>query len=197
MTEGQSIGLLYALGGLVLVGSSLLARRLPLKDTARMALAWVAIFGALFVLFALRDEFGAIWTRVKTEFTGQSIQQGGALRIPMGEDGHFWVNASVNGRNVRFLVDSGATTTALSRNAAEAAGVAIDDSGFPVVVETANGMVEARRARIGRLDIGGIVREDVAATVSTELRDTNLLGMNFLSSLRSWRVEGRTLVLEP
>lgn len=197
MNEDQSLGLVYAIGGLVLVGSSLLARRLPLKDTAKLALAWVAIFAAAFTLFALRDDFGAIWSKVRMAATGEAVEAGGVVRIPIGEDGHFHVDATVNGRPVRFMVDSGATITAMSRSAAEAAGVAIDDGGFPVLIDTANGTVQARRGRIAAMTIGSIARQDFAITVSPELGDINLLGMNFLTTLRSWRVEGSTLVLEP
>lgn len=198
MSEDQGMNLIWAIGALVLVGSSLIARRLPLASTLKMALAWIAIFAGIFLIFALRDDFGAIWQKVKFAAVGQSASvPGQAVRIAMAEDGHYWVNASINGRAVRFLIDSGATFTALGRATAEAAGVTIDETGFPVMVSTANGTVEARRARIGRIDVAGIVREDLSATVSAELGDVNLLGMNFLSSLRSWRVEGRTLVLEP
>lgn len=198
MSEDQGFGLLWAVGGLVLVGSSLVARRLPLGQTLKMSLGWLAIFGALFVLFALRDDFAGIWNRVKLAAFGQQAEAtGGALRVAMAEDGHFWADGAINGQPVRFLIDSGATVTALSRATAEATGVSIDDSGFPVLVETANGTVEARRGRIATLTIGPITRSDFAATVSPELGDMNLLGMNFLSTLRSWRVEGRTLVLEP
>lgn len=198
MTEDQSMNLIWGIGALMLVASSLIARRLPLKSTLKMALGWVAIFGVLFVLFAFRHEFGLMWSRVRLAALGQQAEMsGGPLRIAMAEDGHFWANGTINGRPVRFLIDSGATTTALSRATAEATGVDIDESGFPVVLETANGTVEARRARIAKLVIGSITRSDLGATVSVELGETNLLGMNFLSTLKSWRVEGSTLVLEP
>lgn len=198
MTDDQSINLIWGIGALVLVASSLIARRLPLKSTLKMVLGWVAIFAALFVLFTFRHELGSIWSRVRLAALGQHAEAPGApLRIAMAEDGHFWANGTINGRPARFLIDSGATITALSRNTAEATGVDVDEGGFPMVLETANGTVEARRARIGKLEIGSINRSDLGATVSAELGDTNLLGMNFLSTLRSWRVEGSTLVLEP
>ena len=119
------------------------------------------------------------------------------MRIQMSEDGHFWVDAQVNGRGVRFMIDSGATTTAMSRSAAVAAGIAIDESGFPVSISTANGTVEARRARMERLALGSIQADDLAVVVAEEFGDTNVLGMNFLSQLESWRVEGRFLILQP
>lgn len=198
MTDDQNMNLIWGIGALVLVGSSLLARRLPLKSTLKMVLGWVAIFAALFVLFAFRHQLGVAWSEIRLSALGQHAEAPGApLKIAMAQDGHFWANGAINGRPVRFLIDSGATITALSRATAESAGVDIDDGGFPVVVETANGTVEARRGRIGVLEIGSIVRKDIGATVSPELGEMNLLGMNFLSTLKSWRVEGTTLVLEP
>ncbi|MBY8821397.1 retropepsin-like aspartic protease family protein [Sphingomonas colocasiae] len=197
MNEDQSISLIYAVGGLVLVGSALAARRLPMRQTLKMALAWVAIFAGLFVIVALRDDFGAIWQKVKTAAVGESAETvGGSLRIPASEDGHYYAVAIVNGHSVRFMIDTGATVTSMSRDTAKAVGIALDGAGYPAIVETANGLAEAQRSSIDRFQLGPIEREGMHVFVMEELGDTNLLGMNFLSSLKSWRVEGRTLILE-
>jgi aspartyl protease family protein len=198
LTEDQTGNLVYAVLLLVLVSSSLLARRLPLGQTLRMALAWVGIFGAMFVLFTFRAEFSKIWQRVKSEFvSGGSTMADGTLRVPQGEDGHFYVDARINGHTVRLLVDSGATTTSLSVATAKAAGLEVDMDGFPVIVDTANGTAEARRARVRQFDVGPIKRSDFPVLVAEGLGDGNLIGMNFLSTLKSWRVEGNVLVLNP
>ncbi|MBL0113985.1 MAG: TIGR02281 family clan AA aspartic protease [Sphingomonadales bacterium] len=116
----------------------------------------------------------------------------------MEEDGHFHVDAQVNGHTLKFPIDSGATTTTLSQIGASAAGVPIDAYGFPVATQTANGVAMMKRARIGSLSIGSIVRTDFPVLVSADQEDAvNLLGMNFLSSLSNWRVEGREMILEP
>jgi aspartyl protease family protein len=183
---------------LVLVGSSLAARQLPIGQAVRLALAWLLIFAVIFVGYSFRDELIGAGRRVTGNlFDGGGRTEGGTLRVPMAEDGHFWVRATVNGTKLRFLIDSGATTTSLSTAAARSAGVAIDESGFPVMLETANGPAQARRARIEQMSVGPIRTRDLAVLVSPGLGSTNLLGMNFLSSLESWRVEGRTLVLQP
>ena len=189
---------IWGIGALVLVGSSLLARRPPIGQSIKMALAWIAIFGAAFVLFLFRDEGRAVWARATAELSGNAGQTvGKTLRIKKSDDGHFWVRASVNGKPVQFLIDSGATTTTLTREAAADAGIE-SAGGFPVMVETANGTVEAQRARMARLDVGPIAQQDAPALIGGgDMGDTNLLGMSFLSSLKSWRVEGATLVLEP
>ena len=91
---------------LMLVGGSLIGMRIPAAKAARMALAWVAIFGVAFILFAFRDDFSTLGQRLRSEATGAPMAVGEELRIPMSGDGHFWVTASVNGHSTRFLVDS-------------------------------------------------------------------------------------------
>jgi aspartyl protease family protein len=198
MNANDGISLIWGVFALVLVVSSLAARQLPIGKTIKMAFAWVAIFGGAFVLFLFKDEGRVIWQRATAEISGNSTQvEGSTLRIRRDEDGHYWVRANVNGTPVRFLIDSGATTTTLSPAAAKTAGIE-PSGGFPVVVETANGTIEIQRARIETLTVGNIIQRDAAVLIGAEgLGDTSLLGMSFLSALKSWRVEGSTLILEP
>jgi aspartyl protease family protein len=122
---------------------------------------------------------------------------GGETRIEMSNDGHFWLQASVNGQTRRFLVDTGATLTALSESTAQAAQVAAQPLRQSVLMRTANGTVEADLARIDELRFGNVVARDLDAVIAPGLGETNVIGMNLLSRLASWRVEGRTLVLVP
>lgn len=179
---------------LVLVGSSLFAMRLPMGKALKMAAAWVAIFGVGFILFSFRGEFSALGARLKAEAIGTPIQSGEELRIPMADDGHFWVEGRVNGHEARFLVDSGASVTTLDRTTASAAGVEPDMR--VAVVETANGTVRMRVATLDQFAIGQIARPGLTVYINGR-HQTNVLGMNFLSSLGSWRVEGNYLVLRP
>lgn len=182
---------------LVVVTGSLLARRLPLGDVAKMAFGWLAIFAVAIALYAYRDEASAVGKRVLATLdpeAGETV--GSTLRIPIGADGHFWIRGTVNGHDARFLIDSGATTTAISRDTANVARVT-SRSSIPVMLDTANGSAMADRVTIERLVVGDIVRTDLAAVTSDGFGDTNVLGMNFLSSLSKWGVEGRTLILEP
>ena len=194
MNDDQGMYILYMVLLLVLVGSALVSRRLPMGKTLKMAAAWVAIFGIVFAIFAFRSEFMAIGSRLKAEAVGTPIQSGEELRIPMAEDGHFWVEASVNGHDAPFLVDSGASITTISRAMADVAGI---ETGMRVaMVETANGAIPMRKARAESFAVGHIQRVDFAIQVNDH-DDANVLGMNFLSLLGSWRVEGNYLVLRP
>lgn len=199
MTEDQNINLVFAIGALVLVASALFSRRIGFGEIVRNILAWVAIFALFIIGFSYQREILAVWSRVSGEMSGASEQMvvGDSLRIRQSADGHFWVEAKVNTLPVRFLIDSGATTTAMTLRTAEQAGIKISESPFPVVLVTANGSVEAQRGTIQALQVGPMVAKDLPVVVAEEFGDSNVIGMNFLSKLGSWRVEGAEMVLEP
>ena len=197
MNEGdQAVHFLYLMGALVLVGSALMVRRIPIAQGLKMFAGWVLIFGAAFIVFTLKDEFVALGNRVLLEARGGVVEEteSGEIRIRQSPDGHFWVTAEVNGTPVRFLVDSGATTTTISRSSAERTGIE-PSRGFGAMVQTANGVVMVQRGRAGTMRLGPIERSDVAVHISDAADGLNVIGMNFLSSLSAWGVEGRTLVL--
>lgn len=188
----------YLIGVLVLVTSALLVRRIPFGQGVKMFAGWVLIFLAAFVAFTLKDDFIALGKRVVGDARGEGriVQAGETLRIRQAADGHFWVEAKLNGETARFLVDSGATTTSISIETAHRAGIE-PGRGIPAMVQTANGLVAVQRGRVQRLEVGTIVREDLSVHISEAFGDMNVLGMNFLSSLSGWGVEGRWLVLRP
>ncbi|MGQ0589489.1 MAG: retropepsin-like aspartic protease family protein [Sphingosinicella sp.] len=198
MNDGdQAIHMLYLFGVLVLVGSALAVRRIPLASGLKMFVGWVLIFGAAFVIFAMKDEFLALGDRVLLAARGgvDTVEsRPGEVRVRQASDGHFWVDAEINGETARFLVDSGATTTSLSRETARRAGIE-SARGPGAIVQTANGMVRVERGRAERLSVGPIERRDVAVHISDAFGNLNVIGMNYLSSLSGWGVEGRTLVL--
>jgi aspartyl protease family protein len=188
------LGSLYLLMAMMLVLGALINRREPVAKMLVMALAWVAIFGGGFVLFTFRDDLNLIAQRLKTEATGEPIIAGSEVRIPMAIDGHFWVEGSINGSPVKFLVDSGATVTTIDRATAVRAGATVEEA-RDQMVRTGNGMIRVSRGRAQSLQIAAIERENVGLHI-VDGDDMNVLGMNFLSSLSRWGVEGRWLVLQ-
>ena len=189
------LGSLYLLMAMMLSVGSLMARRERWARLATMALAWIAIFGAGFVLFTFRDDLGYVAQRLRPRRPASRWSKVQELRIPMAIDGHFWVEGSLNGLPVKFLVDSGATMTTIGRDTAAEAGVPVSDRPQP---GRAHRQWHAagcdRRARI-RLAIGPIERRQVGLHVADH-EDLNVLGMNYLSSLERWGVEGRWLILK-
>jgi len=195
MTNDLMLGGVYILMAIMLVLGTLMTRREPAARLFTMALAWVAIFAAGFVLFTFRDNFGWVAQRLKAEAVGTPVTEGRETRIPMAIDGHFWVEARLNGERVKFLVDSGATMTTIDRDTAAKAGVQVSPR-RDQFVRTGNGIIRVASGRADELEVGGIRRRDIGVQVADH-DDLNVLGMNFLSSLSRWGVEGRWLVLVP
>ncbi len=193
MTNDVMLGGLYILMAGMLVLGALMARREPAAKLLTMALAWVAIFGAGFILFTFRDNLGWVAQRLKAEAVGTPVQQGRETRIPMAIDGHFWVDAKVNGSDVKFLVDSGATMTTIDRKTAASAGIPVS-ARRDQFVRTGNGVIRVSTSRAEEIAIGEIKRRDVGIQIADN-DDLNVLGMNYLSTLSRWSVEGRWLVL--
>ncbi len=194
MTNDLMLGGLYLLMALMLVLGALISRREPLAKLLTLALAWIAIFGAGFILFTFRDNFGWVMQRLRAEATGVPVVAGGEVRVPMAIDGHFWVEGAVNGIPVKFLVDSGATMTTIDRDLANRARVAI--SAGSDQVRTGNGIIRVSRGRASSLRIATIERDGVGLHI-VDNDGINVLGMNYLSSLGRWGVEGRWLILKP
>jgi aspartyl protease family protein len=122
---------------------------------------------------------------------------GKELRVRMSPDGHFWVVASINGVRTRMLIDSGATITAISPETARAASVDTGTGITPVVLKTANGVAPAQTGSVDELRVGNIVARNLKVVSGPGLSGLDVLGMNFLSKLDSWRVENGTLILVP
>ena len=194
----QTAEFIYLIAILVLVVSALMVRKIPIGQGLKMFAGWVLIFLAAFVAFSLKDDIVEFAQQVIDERRAEStgVQVGEALEIKQALDGHFWVDGTINGQNARFLVDSGATTTSISTATARRAGIE-PSKGFPALVRTANGVVSVQRGRANRLEVGKIERQNVAVHISEAFGDMNVLGMNFLSSLSGWGVEGQWLVLRP
>ena len=122
-----------------------------------------------------------------------------ARRVALSPDnrGHFQADARVDGREIGFLVDTGATVIALTEKDAARIGIRPFDSDYTTQVNTANGPAKAARARINRIEIGGVVVRDVEALVMPDKAlGQNLLGMAFLSRLKRFEYSGGRLVLE-
>jgi aspartyl protease family protein len=195
MEDGPS--LIWGVVCILLLVSSLATRRLPLNYIAKAALAWIAIFAALFAIFSFRFEFISIWERVKADISGTAGQSisGEAIELRRQDDGHYWIMVDINGKPVRFMVDSGATMTAINATTAKDAGV--EANGYPIILSTANGRVAAKRATVQSLVFGPHKIENHPVVVSESFGDVNLLGMNFLNNMQSWRVDANKMILIP
>jgi len=198
VTGDRTTDLIFYMLLLVLPLSALLSRRVRIGSLLKMAVAWILVFGAGLLVVGQRERLIAMFSGARTSLVGEDQTiVGETVRIRMAPDGHFYGDVTLNGVKRRMLIDSGATITALSARTARDAGIDVTADPFPAIIRTANGSVVANKARIGRLRLGAIEARDLPIVVSPAFGNIDVIGMNFLSRLRSWRVEGRILVLEP
>jgi aspartyl protease family protein len=185
----------YAVAAALLI---MLLQRLPVVGRF-VRFAFSAALLAFFILILLQQ---APYQPELSRLTGKlglddQRVTGKELRVDMASDGHFWVIASINGVKTRMLIDSGATITAVSGRTAHEAKVDTGTGLAPVVLQTANGAAPAQTGKVDELRVGNIVARNLRIVTSPGLGSLDVLGMNFLSKLESWRVEGRTLILVP
>jgi len=185
---------IYAVGIAVIV---LLLQRLPyVGRIIRFLFSFAILAFAVFLLLQQAPYQPTLARLTETLGLNNQTVSGKELRVRMSPDGHFWVNAKINGVERPMLIDSGATVTALSTDTARASGVDTGMGLAPVVLRTANGATPAETGTVDELRVGNIVARDLKV-VSAPGLDLDVIGMNFLSELESWRVEGGTLVLVP
>jgi aspartyl protease family protein len=186
---------IYAIGAALLI---LLLQRIPyVGRIVRFAFSLGLLAFLIFVLLQ-QAPYQPELSRLTSKL-GIDDQQvaGRELRVRMSPDGHFWAIASVNGVKRRMLIDSGATVTAISERTAREAKVDAGTGLAPVVLRTANGAAPAQTGKVDELRVGNIVARNLRIVTSPGLGELDVLGMNFLSKLDSWRVEDRTLILVP
>ncbi len=186
---------LYAVGAALVL---IVLFNIPFIGRALRALFSFALFAfCLFLLFSqMSFQPGLSDLTRKLGLDSQQVT-GDTVRIRMSPDGHFWASATLNGHPHRMLIDSGATITAISSDTAAASGIEAGTPLTPIVMRTANGAIPVKTGTIDTLKLGSIEASDLKVAISPSLGDIDVLGMNFLSQLQSWRVEGRTLILVP
>lgn len=122
---------------------------------------------------------------------------GRQVSIRASRDGHFYIDAEINLRQVHFMVDTGATAVALRESDAAAAGIRVSKSEFDKPVSTANGVTYAAAVLINSVRVEDIDVQGVRALVlPDESLSISLLGSSFLNKLGRFEVADGTLIFE-
>ncbi len=118
------------------------------------------------------------------------------VRIRKQPDGHFVARTTVNTMELNLIVDTGATVVVLKPIDAEKVGIDVQSLKFNVPVQTANGVAHAARVRLHRVAVGPLAAYNVEAfIVKRGTLQKSLLGLSFLSRLKSYEVSGSYLSL--
>ncbi len=169
----------------------------------RDLVTWAALGLALVALYTYRDDLLPIVGRLAGEIIPGSAMvveesPDGPVEVKIRKrlDGHFTAKVEVNGKSVSMIVDTGASTIVLRPEDAAKAGIDVSRLSFTVPVLTANGRTVAARVRLQSVALGPLSRQKVEALVAEPHALTeSLLGMSFLSRLRSYEFSGDFLTL--
>jgi aspartyl protease family protein len=199
MTQEQTAQLIPLLLILVIFAAGAFARRRKFSEMFGNVVLWAGLFGLALVGYTYRDDLGGIAARVFGELMpGVAVVDGerGTATFRVGRDGHFQINAKVNGADVVTIFDTGASAVVLTAADARRAGIDFDNLSFDVPVSTANGTGRAANVRLDSIEIGGITRNNIRAFVAERgALDTSLLGMSFLETLTRYSVSSNSLEL--
>jgi len=123
--------------------------------------------------------------------------EGGAAQLSKDSDGHFWAQGNVDGKAVRFLVDTGATAVSLSMADAQRLGIDTSRLTYDYNVITADGRTRAAAVKLASVSIAGARVRDVDALVIEKGLENSLLGMSFLGRLSRFEATQTSLILHP
>jgi aspartyl protease family protein len=198
MDDARGPGLVALATIAALASAGVLAgMRQDFSRTAFSLIAWAGIFVLVILGYSYRDDVSRMWDRVRSELFAGEVRTTGerTVEVARSGDSHFYIRATIDGNDVEFVVDTGATSVALTWDDARRAGLDPERLRFDQRVQTASGTALAASARIGRLSIGPIERQGMMVTVLPEGGGQSLLGMSFLNTLRSYEVSGNRLIL--
>lgn len=180
----------------------LIATRRSIGESARQLAVWMLITLALVTGYLYRLELQAIGNRLLA-----GLIPGRAVVVTTSEGrpevilhkslgGHFETTVDINGVAVPALIDTGASTVALSFRDAVRVGIDPADLAFTQTIMTANGRAMAAPVRLRQVGVGPILRENIQGSVIEDGKlDQSLLGMSFLSTLGSLQMQSDELRL--
>jgi aspartyl protease family protein len=192
----------YAMWG-ALVGAGLLASQRNLGEAARNLGIWLLIGVVLSAVYVFRTDAQNFASRLTAGLipgrAAMITDQNGfkTAVLYMGQNGHYQAEGTINGVTIPMMVDTGATTIALSFEDAERLGLNPDGMDFAFTVLTANGPARTAYVTLPEIEVAGIKRTNVRAGIAERGKlSESLLGMNFLSSLSSFTISGDEMKLQ-
>jgi aspartyl protease family protein len=175
--------ILAALGGWVLV-----EYRGRLGFAARSAMAWGMIFVAAMAGYGL-------WGDIRSSIMPvQTVTEGGRIEVPRSDDGHYYLTLKIDGQDIEFLADTGATNVVLSDRDAKKLGIDPEGLAYLGEADTANGVVQTADVSVRNVELGPYFDERITASVTKGEMEGSLLGMDYLGKYRI-EIDQDTMIL--
>lgn len=161
-----------------LLGWALVEYRGRLGFAARSAVAWGMIFVGAAAGYGL-------WGDIRgSVLPVQTVTETGTIEVPRAEDGHYYLTLKIDGVEVEFLADTGATTVVLSDSDARRVGINPDQLAYLGQADTANGTVQTADVSLQDVRLGPFEDAKIRASVTKGAMEGSLLGMNYLGLYR-------------
>lgn len=138
-------------------------------------LRWVMVVAVALGIYSFGDSLIAPFRTVQTIDPAL-----GVIELPREADGHYYLTAKINGVQIRFVVDTGATGIVLSQTDASRAGLSPDQLAYIHTANTANGTVRIAPVILDSFDVGGLEDQNLRAYVNEGALEGSLLGMSYL-----------------
>ncbi|MDL2405592.1 TIGR02281 family clan AA aspartic protease [Rhizobium calliandrae] len=196
MDNNAFAGVIYLVPLALVIGAGIWASRHTASQSLRNLLIWLVIIMALATAYIYRRDAQQVGDRLFAGLVpGHAVvvttsEGGQEVILHKLQNGHFEAKVTINGQPIDMLVDTGASTIALSQRDAERVGIIPENLTYSMTVVTANGRARAAPVELGSVAIGPILRRDVKATVAEDGKlDQSLLGMSFLETLGSMQMQ--------
>lgn len=192
--DNETSNIIYLLLVLGMLSGAFFVRGEILRNLKAVAI-WAIIICAVAAISIYWEDFK------NTKFyagmvAGEGAQsQDGSVTYMRADDGHFHINAEVEGARVKFMVDTGASSIVLNQADARKIGIDVDNLRYDRIYRTANGTTRGASVMLKNIIIGGRILNNIPASVNEGELDKSLLGLAFLDRLRSYKIEGNSLVI--
>jgi len=181
----------------LLIVLGFLGKKVNLSEFVRNILLWVFVFFVSILGYSFRFEIKTAVSRVAANLIPSLGKQNkdGSISFGLSNNHHFMIDAKVNGQNVQFMLDTGATLVSLTTQDARKIGIDVANLSYTSLTSTANGSNYAALVLINEIKIGNIVVRDVQGSVNREGLEQSLLGMSFLNKLDGYEVSRDILTI--
>lgn len=174
-------------------------QRLKSKDIIKYSLYWIAIALIFIIIYSYKTEFGDFTSKVSSQIHPSNAKRlkNGDIIINASVDGHFYMILEVNGKNIRAMIDTGATDLTLNINDAKKIGIDFSKLMFNKTYRTANGSSYGASINIKSIKIADLEFRNVKAAVNQGEMSGSLIGINFLKKFKKYQFKKDKLILTP
>lgn len=151
---------------------------------------------ALLAVVAIGLAIGLLWPTSDKSASAHAANAASDVVIARSGDHHYYADASVNGHPVHFMIDTGASETALTEDDARSLGIAVDPRKYEVIGDGASGLVRGQYVQLSSIELGAIRQKDVRAVI-VQGSAVSLLGQPFLEQLDEITIKKGEMRLTP